>query len=125
MRKRVRWGSAPVSVLVFGCCAIVAGCEARNETQDEGSATPEKVVEQPSRYIGQQVSLSGEVGELYEQRAFELEGTRPFFDDDVLVLAKSPVTFAIRWRILNWTLEWTLSIVTPPRTKTPAPASDA
>lgn len=62
--------------------------------QDEESVTSKEVVEQPNRYIGQVVSLSGEVGDLYDQRAFELEGTRPFFDDDLLVLAKSSVMFS-------------------------------
>jgi hypothetical protein len=93
MIKRIGFGSM-ASTLLVGYCVVAPGCEPANETRSEATATPEKVVEQPSRYIGEEVSLSGVVGELYEQRAFELEGTRPFFDDDLLVLAKSPVTFA-------------------------------
>lgn len=73
--------------------AVVFGCEPRATTAVDGP-TPEKVVDEPARYLGQEISLSGEVDDVYGQRAFELEGTKPFFDEELLVLTKSPVAIS-------------------------------
>src|SRR5690606_23912633 len=46
------------------------------------------------RFYGRQVRLTGEVDEVFSDRAFELEGTGWAFDDDITVLARTSVQLA-------------------------------
>jgi hypothetical protein len=75
--------------LVFVATAI-AGCtdEARGP---EDVPTIEDVEERPERFEGQRVTLFGDVGRVYSDQAFELEGLAPVFDDSVLALSAAPV----------------------------------
>ena len=53
--------------------------------------TTEEVAENPKRFVGQRLTLTGEVDEVFGDRAFELEGNDVIFDDELLVLSKSPI----------------------------------
>lgn len=68
--------------------AVLFGCQ-----RDEPSAaapTTEQVAERPVQYLGKELTLIGEVDEVYGDRAFELEGDG-WIDDSLLVLTRSPV----------------------------------
>lgn len=56
--------------------------------------TVDEVKETPERFYGRQVRLTGEVDEVFSDRAFELEGTGWAFDDDITVLARTSVQLA-------------------------------
>lgn len=73
-------------------CSVAAACQ---RTPDNKTLpTVENVAEQPANFVGKRVTLSGEVDDVYGTRAFELEDdTKLIFDDDVLVLSKSPIGF--------------------------------
>jgi hypothetical protein len=50
--------------------------------------------EHPGRFYDKQVRVTGEVDEIYSDRAFRLEGTGWAFDDDITVLMKKPLDAA-------------------------------
>lgn len=51
----------------------------------------EEIEEEPGRHFGKSVKVVGEIDDVYGQRAFELEGLDLIFEDEVLVLTKSPI----------------------------------
>lgn len=59
---------------------------------DSAGTTVEQVKENPLWYAGRQVTLAGEVDEVYSNRSFELEGNQGLFDSEVLVITKSDVS---------------------------------
>lgn len=63
------------------------------EPAEARSPTVEQVRESPGRFYGDRVQVSGEVDELFGERAFELEGTGWAFGDDITVLTRTPVKF--------------------------------
>lgn len=74
----------------------LAACE-RGEREQEatpGTATVEQIQEDTWRYLGETVTVVGEAGDVHSERAFELEGDDWIFDEEVLVVAKSPVRLA-------------------------------
>lgn len=54
----------------------------------------EAIKEAPARYYGKTVTVSGDVDQIYNDRAFELEGTGWAFNDNITVLTKTPVRLA-------------------------------
>lgn len=91
----IMFDSSPSTVklglLAMGLCAL-AGCRNdETETQAPGAATVEAVEEQPNKFYGQTVTLVGEADEIYSDRSFVLEGNNWIFDNDLLVLTKSPI----------------------------------
>ncbi|WAS90600.1 hypothetical protein [Nannocystis punicea] len=52
------------------------------------------VKEHPAWYYDKKVRVTGEVDEVYSDRAFRLEGTGWAFDDDITVLMKKPMDVA-------------------------------
>lgn len=63
------------------------------DPQDELPSV-DNISEKPANFWGQRVTISGEVDEVFGERAFELEDDLDFmFEDKVLVLTKSPVRF--------------------------------
>ncbi|MGD8863456.1 MAG: hypothetical protein PVI30_25805 [Myxococcales bacterium] len=67
----------------------LAGCVQDEKIDDP--ALVEEVEQHPRRFEGERVTLHGEVDRVYSDRAFELEGLAPLFDDTVLVLTRIPV----------------------------------
>lgn len=63
------------------------------DTDQPGRASVDQVKEKPAAYYGREVRVAGEVDEIHNERAFELEGTGWAFDDDITVLTKTPVAF--------------------------------
>lgn len=53
--------------------------------------TVKEVDDHPDRYVGKRVTLTGEVDDVYSNQAFELEGHGWIFDQEVLVLTRTPV----------------------------------
>jgi hypothetical protein len=49
------------------------------------------IKEAPEQFYGKTVTVSGELDKLYNERAFELDGTGWAFNDDITVLTKAPV----------------------------------
>jgi hypothetical protein len=60
------------------------------------TATVEQVDEDPMRFHGKRVRLGGEIDKVYSPRAFELEGEGVWWDEQILVVARSPVTLGGR-----------------------------
>lgn len=58
------------------------------------AASVDAIKEAPSRFYGKTVHVSGEVEQVYSDRAFQLEGTDWAFDDNITVLTKQPVSVA-------------------------------
>lgn len=81
MRRRLVWTAALAGAALFGC----------DREDRDPTPTTEAVLEDPNRYIGKKLALTGEVDRVYSDRAFELEGNEAFFDSSVLVLTRSPV----------------------------------
>lgn len=80
---------------------IAAGACGRDEARDQPQApaepppgatvTVEQVDEDPMRFYGKRVTLSGEVEKIYGARAFELEGESIWWDEQLLVVTRSPI----------------------------------
>lgn len=58
------------------------------------STTVDTVKEHPQWYFDKHVRVTGEVDEIYSDRAFRLEGTGWAFNDDITVLMKKPMDAA-------------------------------
>jgi hypothetical protein len=80
---------------------IAAAACGREETLDQpqapaelppgATATVEQVDEDPMRFYGKRVTLGGEVEKIYGARAFELQGENIWWDEQILVVTRSPV----------------------------------
>lgn len=110
MRTKIN-ASSQTSILALSLAAIVvSGCQnerlrADADTPDVPGAAPgateleqkvsvEQVQDAPADYYGKQVRVTGEIDDIYGDRAFKLEGTGWAFDDDIIVLTKTPVLLA-------------------------------
>lgn len=90
------------TILPTGCGLLAAllgmsviACKRDQDKEPVGEQpTVEQVTEEPNRFIGERVRLSGEVDNVYSAQAFELESDDPIFDNEILVLTKSPVMLA-------------------------------
>ena len=69
---------------LLGMAATVGACER------ERGADVEAVVEEPAEYYGKQVTVTGEVTEIYSPRAFALE-SGGLIDETILVVTKTPI----------------------------------
>ena len=71
---------------------MCAGCDAIDPpTQVSTAPTVDDVDDDPTRYAGKRVTLTGEIDEVHSNQAFELEGHGWIFDEEVLVLTRTPV----------------------------------
>lgn len=109
MRHDIRTFSTATLVATLVAAAAASGCENRAEQQQRqpertapAQETPttkeapavvkvDDVREEPRRFLGKNVRLTGEVDQIFADRAFELEGTGWAFDDNITVLTKTPV----------------------------------
>lgn len=93
------WSGAGLMALALTACD-----DARNRASQEppvttpgantaAGANVDTIKEAPERFYGKKVSLVGEVDEIYNNRAFELDGTGWAFNDNITVLTKTPVGF--------------------------------
>lgn len=85
-----------VAIAAGGCDRRSADEMPGKETQTTGAAqktpTVERVKDDPSRYYGKRVTLTGEVdAPRSDAKAFTLEGNAWIFDHEIRVLTKSPV----------------------------------
>jgi hypothetical protein len=88
----------PLCVVALSAIAAIA-CDRRSdtssETQTTGATHPptvEKVKDEPSKFYGKRVTLSGEVDSpKADSKEFTLEGNAWIFDREIRVLTKSPV----------------------------------
>lgn len=71
--------------MVLMAMSAAAGCK-----RDDSKTTVDEVVEETARFVGQEVSVTGEIAELHGDRAFVLEAGG-LGQDQVLVLTKSPI----------------------------------
>jgi hypothetical protein len=72
----------------------LAACQERGEAgtrPPSDAASTDQIKESPAGFYGKSVQVSGTVDQLYDRRAFELEGTGWAFDDNITVLTQSPV----------------------------------
>jgi hypothetical protein len=71
--------------------ALCAGCDTIDSPRTSTAPTVEDVDDDPARYVGKRVTLTGEIDEVHSNQAFELEGHGWIFDDEVLVVTRTPV----------------------------------
>lgn len=81
--------------------ALLAGCADERAAQQQApektpAATPpatdvDAIKEQPSRFFGKTVRVTGEIDQMHNERAFQLDGTGWAFDDNITVLTRTPV----------------------------------
>lgn len=112
--SRMLWSAACIALALTACednrsratsdpAANNPGAQGQgqNQGQNQGhAANPaqrpaggvEAVNDSPSRYYGKKLSLAGDVDEIYNDRAFELDGADWAFNDNITVLTKNPVT---------------------------------
>lgn len=83
------WSSLLAAVLAAGCDDTQHVADAVGKQEP----SPADVAEQPESYLGKKLTLVGEVHQVGNPRAFELESNRELFGDDLLVLSRSPVRF--------------------------------
>lgn len=80
--------------------SVGAACNRGGGKNNGGTASPtdaptvERIIEQPHQFIGKRVTLTGEVDTVHGPQAFELEGEGLIFDEEILVLTRSPVRLA-------------------------------
>lgn len=98
-RARAILGATCIALAASGACTsererTPVQAERAPQTQQPGGAPPvdvDQVKEAPGQYYDKKVRVTGEVDELYSDRAFKLEGTGWAFNDDITVLLKEPV----------------------------------
>ncbi len=70
--------------------ALTGACKSEEVAVPEtASTTVEDVAEEPFDYAGKQVTLVGEVDNVFGERSFELEGNDWLFDEELLVVSKN------------------------------------
>lgn len=75
-----------------GCGHEVTPEQAQEAALPPGAtATVEQVDEDPMRFYGKRVTISGEVEKIYGTRAFELQGESIWWDEQLLVVTRSPI----------------------------------
>lgn len=92
-RKRVDHSSLWQATLWQAAVVLMAMSAAAGCKRDESKTTVDEVVEETARFVGQEVSVTGEVAEIKGDRAFVLEAGG-LGQDQVLVLTKSPIRLA-------------------------------
>ena len=58
-----------------------------------GTMSADDVIGDPDRFLGKKVRLAGEVDAVFDQQSFELEGDGIIFDEQILVVARTPIRF--------------------------------
>lgn len=91
---------AGISALLLSACDqtrdhATPEAPAPGTTGAPGASAPpagvENIKDAPQRYYGKTVTVTGDVDKIYNDRAFELEGTGWAFNDNITVLTKTPV----------------------------------
>ena len=89
----MQWPLALASIALLG-----GACNEKKSEPAQPAEIPkasvEQVTEEPMRFIGKRVMISGEVGKVYDPRAFELEGEGIWWDDGMLVLTRAPISIS-------------------------------
>lgn len=94
--KKLSMSLALPAVLVVPAL-LPLGCEREERETPTATETAqvnteiEEIDEEPQQHIGKSVKVIGEIDDVYGARAFELEGLDLIFEDEVLVLTKSPI----------------------------------
>lgn len=88
---------AGLIALLGGACDDKKGREQAQPAQPAQTAqTPRaevgQVTDDPMRFRGKRVQLNGEIARVYGPRAFALEGEGVWWDDEILVVTRVPVT---------------------------------
>jgi hypothetical protein len=83
VRSAAAWSGAAL--------ALCVGCDTIDSPRTSTTPTVQDVDDDPGRYVGKRVSLTGEIDDVHSNQAFELEGHGWIFDDEVLVLTRTPV----------------------------------
>ena len=83
--------------LALGLIALLGGaCNEKKREQAQPAELPKpsvaQVTDEPMRFLGKRVMIRGEVGKVYNPRAFELEGEGIWWDDTMLVLTRAPIS---------------------------------
>jgi hypothetical protein len=92
----MQWTVAALLIAVLGSACDRDDETMAAQTQLAPTATVAQVDQDPMRFHGKRVRLGGEIDKVYSPRAFELEGEGVWWDDQILVVARSPVTLGGR-----------------------------
>jgi len=93
----LQWVTAALLIAVLGACGRDdEAMPVQTRLAPGAAATVEQVDEDPMRFQGKRVRLGGEIDKVYSPRAFELEGEGVWWDEQILVVTRSPVTIGGR-----------------------------
>lgn len=73
-----------ISLSLFSACAETA----TERVEEVGGVTAQKIIENPSAYVGKTVTVSGDVEEIYEPRAFNMDSG--VSAGELLVIGRTP-----------------------------------
>lgn len=86
--------STCLALAVSGACERNPDAEPTAQTPQAGAtAEVQEIKDSPGQFYGRTLTLSGEVEQLHGDRAFVLEGDGSLFQDELLVVTRSPVAF--------------------------------
>lgn len=96
----MQWPLAVALIALLGGACNEKKREQAQPAQAQPAAVPqpvpqidvEQVTEDPMRFLGKRVMLGGEVGKVYNPRAFQLEGEGIWWDDRMLVVTRAPIS---------------------------------
>lgn len=85
-----------IAALALGACQDDKSREAQKPAEGPAVQAPttkvDTIKEEPARFYGKTVRVSGKVDKIYSDRAFQLEGSGWAFNDDITVLTSSAIT---------------------------------
>ena len=85
-RPAETWGPAVVAWSVLAVAALVGACGDEGSAGPDAGVTIEDIISDPGEHVGQEVAVSGEVGEVFRPYAFTLESGDT---DSVLVVSSA------------------------------------
>ncbi len=85
--KSLRWFSA-MAILLLSFALFTACNTAADKVEEVGGVTAAQIIENPSAYVGKTVTVSGDVEEVWDPRAFNMDSGASI--GELLVVGKDP-----------------------------------
>ncbi len=93
----LRWAAlVGVSLLLNTSCSSLDSADEVDTIGGVPTIEVDELAEQPDHYLNKKVSIMGEAGTILSNRAFVLEELSLFFEDKLLVLARSDIQLGDR-----------------------------
>ncbi len=97
-RSRLLWLLVLLAFAILAIALLPLAGRPAAAAQAERPVTLEQITADPAAFHGSQVAVAGEVDMVLSQRAFTIEDDDVLFDDEILVIARDPLSpVAGRW----------------------------